>query len=262
MPRNLQIAVKNAAGANRIATAHLMTMYLDAQTIYWIDYHRNVVWNGQTYYAAGQLLTFDGLEETSDIQINSCTIQISGVDPEKIGLVLQNLYINRRVTIHRAFFDPEGSGIPSRVVVSGDGAGNYYFIGLLNDRPDFGSLFWAEGFWRLLYGNQLEDVVESDSFLPPKTGWTGGQTLEYEVGQDILVYEPVLVFDGLINRPVIEEDPENGTATISIEAANQFADFERRPGRHTSNAEQQLFYPGDKGMEYASQQDRNITWGS
>jgi len=186
MSRDLTSAIKTASQQSRISTCHLLTLYLDAQTIYWCDYSRDVVFEEHNYSHAGSLLEFDGLEETSDVVVNSCTISLSGVDTNNISLVLANLYLDRRVTIHRAFFD----------------------------------------------------------------------------SNDELIPDPILIFDGRINRPSIEENPEDGTSVVSVEASNQFADFERRPGRHTSNDEQQIYYPGDKGFEYATEIDRTLTWGS
>jgi len=186
MSRTLTDAVKSAALQNRISTCHLLTVYLDGTTIYWCDYHRDVVFDENNYSHAGDLLGFDGLDETSDIAVNSVTCSLSGVDTDNTALVLSNYYINRRLTIHRAFFDDD----------------------------------------------------------------------------DALIADPVLIFDGRMNRPQLDEDPANGTSTLSVEAGNQFADFERKPGRHTSSDEQRMFFPDDLGLEYATEIDKTLTWGS
>ncbi|MEE4292303.1 MAG: hypothetical protein V2J13_11210 [Cycloclasticus sp.] len=186
MARDLTSPVEAAAAASKIATCHLLTVYLDGQTIYWCDYHRNVTFGAQEYSAAGQLLGFDGLEETSDIAVNAVTVTLSGIDTANISLILSNYYLDRRLTIHRAFFDED----------------------------------------------------------------------------DALIADPVMIFDGRMNRPQIEEDPENGTSNLSVEAGNQFADFERKPGRHTSSDEQRLHFPDDLGLEYATEIDKTLTWGS
>lgn len=186
MPREMTSAVELASQQSQISTCLLLTIYLDAQTIYWCDYHRDLVAFGQTYGACGQFLGFDGLEETTDISINAVTVALSGVDSANIKLFLSNYYLDRRLTIHRAFLDSD------------------------------------------------------DTLLP----------------------DPVLIFDGRMNRPQSNEDPDNGTLTLSVEASNQFADFERKPGRHTSSDEQQAFFPSDLGLQYATEIDRTLTWGS
>jgi hypothetical protein len=49
---------------------------------------------------------------------------------------------------------------------------------------------------------------------------------------------------------------------VRVRATSLFADFERRTGRHTNDAEQQIHYPGDKGFEFVSElRDKQINWG-
>ena len=76
-----------------------------------------------------------------------------------------------------------------------------------------------------------------------------------------LIADPVLIFDGRIDQPVISEDPENGTSTVAVKASDQWVDFERTPGRHTNHAEQQLHFAGDMGFEFADQIVKTIRWG-
>lgn len=83
-----------------------------------------------------------------------------------------------------------------------------------------------------------------------RLGYTGG-----------LVTDPLLIFDGRIDAPVIEEDPDSGKSTLSIKCSDHWADFERIAGRRTNHSDQQLFYPGDKGFEFADQSVKSIKWG-
>lgn len=78
---------------------------------------------------------------------------------------------------------------------------------------------------------------------------------------DAIIGDPILIFDGRMDAPVIDEDPTGGTCTVSISASNQFADFNRRAGRRTNDSEQQTLFPGDKGFEFVSSLTRSITWG-
>jgi hypothetical protein len=78
---------------------------------------------------------------------------------------------------------------------------------------------------------------------------------------DAIIGDPIMIFDGRMDAPTIDEDPTTGTCTVSIAASNQFADFNRRAGRRTNDAEQQGLFPGDKGFEYVSALTRSITWG-
>lgn len=78
---------------------------------------------------------------------------------------------------------------------------------------------------------------------------------------DALVVDPGPIFDGRMDAPVIDEDPASGQCTVMITAASHWTDFERTPGRHTNDAEQQIWFPGDKGFEFVSQLNKQIIWG-
>lgn len=76
-----------------------------------------------------------------------------------------------------------------------------------------------------------------------------------------LIADPVLSFSGRIKTATISENPDDGSSVFSVEAASRWTDFERRPGRHTNNHEQQHWFPNDRGMEYAHQTIERINWG-
>lgn len=78
---------------------------------------------------------------------------------------------------------------------------------------------------------------------------------------EAVISDPVLIFSGRISGVGITESPEDGTCTIAVEAASQWVDFERRPGRHTTDSEQQIYFPGDKGFEFSSEITKEILWG-
>lgn len=78
---------------------------------------------------------------------------------------------------------------------------------------------------------------------------------------EAVISDPVLIFSGRISGVSIDEDPESGQCTIAMDAASQWVDFERRPGRHTTDSEQQIYFPGDKGFEFASEVTKEVLWG-
>jgi hypothetical protein len=69
------------------------------------------------------------------------------------------------------------------------------------------------------------------------------------------------VFDGRMDAPTIQEDPLANSCTVTVTATNYWADFERRPGRHTNYEETQLYFPGDKFFEFTAEGNKQITWG-
>jgi len=76
-----------------------------------------------------------------------------------------------------------------------------------------------------------------------------------------VIASPVLIFEGRMDSPAIEENPDDGSCIVSVSATNAWVDFERLSGRHTNHEEQQLFFPGDMGFEFVSEITSEITWG-
>lgn len=76
-----------------------------------------------------------------------------------------------------------------------------------------------------------------------------------------VIVDPLKIFSGRMDGPVIAEDPDEGSCTVAVKGTPAWADFGRRPGRHTNNAEQQFYYAGDLGFEYVSQLPKLIKWG-
>jgi len=76
-----------------------------------------------------------------------------------------------------------------------------------------------------------------------------------------LIVDPVLIFEGRMDSPTINEDPDSGQSTVSISATNAWVDFSRKTGRHTNHEETQVHFPGDKGFEFASEIVKDVIWG-
>lgn len=67
------------------------------------------------------------------------------------------------------------------------------------------------------------------------------------------------IFRGYITRAGAEHDAD-GDSSVGIEAANHWADFERITGRRTNTNSQQFFFPGDLGMDYSIEVQKEIEW--
>lgn len=70
----------------------------------------------------------------------------------------------------------------------------------------------------------------------------------------------ITIFDGRMDKPVLQEDPK-GQNVMGVECRSNWSDYERRAGRHTNHDEQQFWFAGDKGLEYASQVVQDVKWG-
>ncbi|MBT4080289.1 MAG: DUF2163 domain-containing protein [Gammaproteobacteria bacterium] len=76
-----------------------------------------------------------------------------------------------------------------------------------------------------------------------------------------LITDPILIFEGRIDQPIINENPDSGQSTVSMSATNAWVDFSRKTGRHSNHEEQQIHFSGDMGFEFASEIVRDIPWG-
>lgn len=74
-----------------------------------------------------------------------------------------------------------------------------------------------------------------------------------------LIVDPVLLFSGLTDVPIIEEDGETSKITCTIESLE--VDRQRSRVRWYSSEDQNRIDPGDLGFEYVpSLQDAKIVW--
>lgn len=64
-----------------------------------------------------------------------------------------------------------------------------------------------------------------------------------------LIVSPVVIHDGRMDEPTIDEDPATGKCVVQIKARDQFADFERLSGRHTNPNDQNLLFPNDRAFD-------------
>ena len=78
---------------------------------------------------------------------------------------------------------------------------------------------------------------------------------------DALVSDPLLIFSGRLNNPVIKEDVEAGTSTVAVQASSLFVDFDRINTRFTNNESQQSFFAGDTGFRFSSVVVKELNWG-
>ena len=78
----------------------------------------------------------------------------------------------------------------------------------------------------------------------------------------LVISSPVVIWDGRIDSWTSSETPDTGQSTITWNTSNHWVDFTRISGRRSNDADQQLFYSGDLGFQYADQSTANIKWPS
>ncbi len=76
-----------------------------------------------------------------------------------------------------------------------------------------------------------------------------------------IIVDPVLLYDGRIDAFSASEDIQSGSSTLSWTISSHWQDFEKVAGRRTNQNDQQVYYPNDKGFEFASEIINDIPWG-
>lgn len=83
-----------------------------------------------------------------------------------------------------------------------------------------------------------------------------------DVNGDIVV-DPMEYYTGLVESFSIGEDVKTGKSTLVWVAGSHWSLFDMVSGRMTNDADQQYHFPGDKGLEFASEiiTEQVSTWG-
>jgi len=76
---------------------------------------------------------------------------------------------------------------------------------------------------------------------------------------DAVIGDPILIFDGRIVDYTISDSERE--SEISIEIASHWKDFELSKGRLTNTNSQKMFFPSDKGFDFAPQTVKDVKWG-
>jgi hypothetical protein len=71
---------------------------------------------------------------------------------------------------------------------------------------------------------------------------------------------PVKLYSGYIDTFSISETPDT-KSTITLKTANHWSAFTRKSGRRINDDDQQHFFPGDRGFQFAAETIDNLQWG-
>ena len=74
-----------------------------------------------------------------------------------------------------------------------------------------------------------------------------------------LVADPVIIFKGKVTNYAINDAKK--TATITLEIASTFANFDKANGRRTNDGSNQRLHPNDFSFEFSDQTVADIPWG-
>lgn len=76
-----------------------------------------------------------------------------------------------------------------------------------------------------------------------------------------IIDQPVTIFEGTIESPVIRESASQGQITVQLSASSRFSEFTLKSGRHTNPEEQRFYDSGDKLFDMVGKIDPNLVWG-
>lgn len=93
-----------------------------------------------------------------------------------------------------------------------------------------------------------------------RQGAVGKIHLGFLNSSNSLIDDPILMFEGKLDVPSIQEGGDTSTITLSYES--RLIDLQRARESRYTNEDQQRAFAGDLGCEFvASLQEKQITWG-
>jgi len=107
MSRGIHADVVTELAKDAFNMAHLIT--IDFSTpLNLTDYRHDLVDNSTTYTSSSYLLSMGDVSESTTVQVGSINIELSGVGSAYIAILLNENYIDRRVTIKRVVLNDSG----------------------------------------------------------------------------------------------------------------------------------------------------------
>jgi hypothetical protein len=108
MSRSIHANVITELAKDAFNMAHIVSIDF-SQTVYLTDYGHDITYSGNNYNSSSHLLELSQVNETSDAQIGTFTINLSGVEQSFVATLLSENYIDREVIISRVILDSVGA---------------------------------------------------------------------------------------------------------------------------------------------------------
>jgi len=94
--------------------AHIVTVDFSTK-LYLTDFARDITYGSDVYTASSHLLDLSDVNETSNVQSSTFTLNLSGVNQSFISILLSENFIDRAVTISRVILNSSGAVIGSPI---------------------------------------------------------------------------------------------------------------------------------------------------
>ena len=117
MARTITAGSLAALQAQRAEVVHLLDLAFSGGSIRFTSGPHNVVWNSNTYSAAGSAMTFEAIAETSDPSGQRLRITLDGVSLGAITALLAQNYIGRLGTLRRGYLNAGGEIIADPLIL-------------------------------------------------------------------------------------------------------------------------------------------------
>lgn len=109
MARILSSTLQAALVSGKVFPALLVAMEWASGTTRFWGGQNDLSWNGDTYTAAGNLLTISGVSETVDLRANGLTVTLNGVNSDVLALALEERRQGKPLSVWIGFFDASDS---------------------------------------------------------------------------------------------------------------------------------------------------------
>lgn len=113
MARDLTTAYKAEVTAPVCRPFLLFQAFFDTETIRFWNGIGPLVYGGDTYTGAGNLLNLSNIDETTRVESRGITLKLSGIPSAMIAIALAENYQDRKVTVDIGFFDAAGAIVVS-----------------------------------------------------------------------------------------------------------------------------------------------------
>jgi len=117
MPRDISPTLAAYLAAGKIRPINLVAIQFSDGWARLTNALREITWQGETYYPAGNLLTISGVEESLKLLVQTVDLRLSGITSSVKALVLNQDYIGNESIVYTALCDSNWEVIDEPFVI-------------------------------------------------------------------------------------------------------------------------------------------------
>lgn len=124
MPRNLHADVLTELNSDHLKWIILIEINFDAVTLRLCNRLTSIDYGGNTYSGLGSIGSVGKISENINLDPEKCKVELSGVDPLALGVMVNNDHLGRSIIIRYALLDSSNQIIGDPII---------HFDGTMND---------------------------------------------------------------------------------------------------------------------------------